>query len=43
MQEAGEIFAVQHLGEYTLFTVVAPKIAQRARPGQFLTVGVGGA
>jgi len=40
--EAGEIFAAQQLGEYVLFTVVAPKIAQRARPGQFLTVGVGG-
>ena len=27
------------IGEYVLFTVVAPRIAQRARPGQFLTVG----
>ncbi len=43
VQEAAEIFAVQHLGEYKLFTVVAPKIAQRARPGQFLNIGVGGA
>ncbi len=43
MQELGEIFAVQNLGEYKLFTVVAPKLAQRARPGQFLNVGVGGA
>jgi dihydroorotate dehydrogenase electron transfer subunit len=40
--ETAEIFAVQNLGEYTLFTVVAPKIAERARPGQFLTVSVGG-
>jgi dihydroorotate dehydrogenase electron transfer subunit len=43
VQEAAEVFAVQRMGEYVLFTVVAPKIAQRARPGQFLNVGVGGA
>jgi dihydroorotate dehydrogenase electron transfer subunit len=42
VQEAGEIFAVQRMGDYQLFTVVAPHIATRARPGQFLNVGVGG-
>jgi dihydroorotate dehydrogenase electron transfer subunit len=41
--ESAEIFAVNRIGEYVVFTVVAPGIAQQARPGQFLTVSVGGA
>jgi dihydroorotate dehydrogenase electron transfer subunit len=42
VQELGEIFAVQQVGEYTQFTVVAPGIAETARPGQFVAVAVGG-
>jgi dihydroorotate dehydrogenase electron transfer subunit len=39
---AAEIFAVQRVGEYFQFTVVAPDIAAAAKPGQFVAVGVGG-
>lgn len=39
---AAEIFAVQQVGEYTQFTVVAPDIADRFRPGHFVAVAVGG-
>jgi dihydroorotate dehydrogenase electron transfer subunit len=42
VQESGEIFAVQRIGEYVLFTVIAPGVAAEARPGQFLAVAVGG-
>ena len=43
VQEQGEIFAVQQVGEYVQFTVVAPGVAQGFRPGHFVAVGVGGA
>jgi dihydroorotate dehydrogenase electron transfer subunit len=43
VQESAEIFSVTRIGEYTVFTVVAAAIAAQARPGQFLTVAVGGA
>jgi dihydroorotate dehydrogenase electron transfer subunit len=42
VQEVAEIFAVQRIGEYVLFTVVAPGVAADARPGQFIAVAVGG-
>jgi dihydroorotate dehydrogenase electron transfer subunit len=42
VQESCEIFAVQAVGEYLQFTVVAPGIARDARPGQFVAVAVGG-
>ncbi len=42
VQEVGEIFAVQRVGEYLQFTVVAPGVAGTARPGQFVAVAVGG-
>jgi dihydroorotate dehydrogenase electron transfer subunit len=42
VQEAGEIFAVQRVGEYVQFTVVAPGVAQGFRPGHFVAVAVGG-
>jgi dihydroorotate dehydrogenase electron transfer subunit len=38
-----EIFAVQKVGAYVQFTVVAPGIAADAQPGQFVAVAVGGA
>ena len=42
VQEKVEIFAVQRMGDYFLFTVVAPGIAAHARPGQFIAAAVGG-
>jgi len=38
----GRVVAVRHYGTYTLVSVAAPQIAQRARPGQFVMVGVPG-
>ncbi|SOD73688.1 dihydroorotate dehydrogenase electron transfer subunit [Jatrophihabitans sp. GAS493] len=43
VQEKAEIFALQKVGEYLQFTVVAPGIAAGFRPGHFVAVGVGGA
>jgi dihydroorotate dehydrogenase electron transfer subunit len=42
VQEQAEIFAVQKMGEYVLFTVVAPTIATDFKPGHFVAVAVGG-
>jgi dihydroorotate dehydrogenase electron transfer subunit len=42
VQEQAEIFAVQRVGAYVQFTVVAPGIAKDAKPGQFVAVAVGG-
>jgi dihydroorotate dehydrogenase electron transfer subunit len=42
VQELGEIFAVQKVGAYYQFTVVAPGVAAAFAPGQFVAVGVGG-
>ena len=41
VQESAEIFAVQQVGAYWQFTVVAPGVAAEARPGQFVAVAVG--
>jgi dihydroorotate dehydrogenase electron transfer subunit len=41
-QETGEIFAVQRIGEYVQFTVVAPGVATGFQPGHFVAVAVGG-
>jgi dihydroorotate dehydrogenase electron transfer subunit len=41
-QERGEIFAVQKVGEYVQFTVVAPGVATGFKPGHFVAVAVGG-
>ncbi len=42
VQEQAEIFAVQKVGDYLQFTVVAPGIAAGFKPGHFLAVAVGG-
>lgn len=42
VQEVGEIFAVQRVGDYYQFTVVAPGIAAGFEPGHFVAVAVGG-
>ena len=41
-EREAEIFAVQKVGAYVQFTVVAPGIAADAQPGQFVAVAVGG-
>jgi dihydroorotate dehydrogenase electron transfer subunit len=41
-QEMGEIFAVQRMGNYFQFTVVAPGVAASFAPGQFVAIAVGG-
>jgi dihydroorotate dehydrogenase electron transfer subunit len=43
VQESCEIFAVQRVGEYLQFTVVAPGIAADFQPGHFVAIAVGGA
>jgi dihydroorotate dehydrogenase electron transfer subunit len=42
VQEMGEIFAVQRMGDYFQFTVVAPGVAASFAPGQFVAIAVGG-
>jgi dihydroorotate dehydrogenase electron transfer subunit len=42
VQERAEIFSVQRVGEYTQYTLVAPRIAAGFRPGHFVAVAVGG-
>jgi dihydroorotate dehydrogenase electron transfer subunit len=39
-QVHAEILSTRKLGEYHSLTLVAPEIAERARPGQFLAVGM---
>jgi dihydroorotate dehydrogenase electron transfer subunit len=41
-ERSAEIFAVQRVGEYLQFTVVAPGIAAGFQPGHFVAVGIGG-
>jgi dihydroorotate dehydrogenase electron transfer subunit len=43
VQERAEIFAMQKVGDYVQFTVVAPGVAQGFQPGHFVAVAVGGA
>jgi len=42
VQVRGEVLAVRTVGAYVSMTVVATGIAEAARPGQFVAVGVGG-
>jgi dihydroorotate dehydrogenase electron transfer subunit len=42
VQLSSEILSVQRVGEYSQFTVVAPQIAARFKPGHFVAVAVGG-
>jgi dihydroorotate dehydrogenase electron transfer subunit len=42
VQERGEIFAVQKVGDYVQFTVIAPGVAAGFKPGHFVAVAVGG-
>lgn len=42
VQVTGEVFSVKQAGDYLHLTIVAGGIAERARPGTFVTVAVGG-
>ena len=42
IQVNGEVLDVQRTGKYFLMSVTAPGITERARPGQFVTVSMGG-
>jgi dihydroorotate dehydrogenase electron transfer subunit len=42
VQVAGEVLSVKKAGAYQHLTMVAPGVAERFRPGTFITVGVGG-
>lgn len=39
---AGEVLSVKQVGDYAHLTVVAPGVAERARPGSFVMLGIGG-
>jgi len=42
VQVRGEVLSARRVGDYHAVTVVAPGIADGARPGQFVALGVGG-
>ncbi len=42
VQVTGEVLAMKRAGAYVCMTVVAPGVAEGAKPGQFVAVGVGG-
>lgn len=42
VQVRGEVLSLRRVGAYHQMTVVAPGIAEHARPGQFVAVAVGG-
>lgn len=42
VQVRGEVLSLRRVGAYHQLTVVAPGIAEHARPGQFVAVAVGG-
>jgi dihydroorotate dehydrogenase electron transfer subunit len=42
IQVKGEVLNVKPVGDYFSMTVVAPGIAERSKPGQFVAVAVGG-
>jgi dihydroorotate dehydrogenase electron transfer subunit len=43
VQVTGEVLSVKRTGAYAHLTLVAPNVAERFRPGTFVTVAVGGA
>jgi dihydroorotate dehydrogenase electron transfer subunit len=43
VQVNGEVLSLRRIGAYHAMTVVAPGVAEIAKPGQFVTVAVGGA
>jgi dihydroorotate dehydrogenase electron transfer subunit len=43
LQVRGEVLAIKRVGDYHHLTLVAPGIADRAKPGHFVALAVGGA
>ena len=43
VQVRAEVLAIKRIGSYFAITLVAPGVAERFRPGQFVTTAVGGA
>src|SRR5665213_2865705 len=42
VQVRGEVLTLRKIGAYLAMTVVAPGVAEGAKPGQFVTIAVGG-
>ncbi len=42
VQVSGEVLSLRRIGAYWLMSLVAPGIAERAKPGQFVALAVGG-
>lgn len=42
MQVRGEVISIKRVGEYFQMAIAAPGIAERAKPGQFVALAVGG-
>ncbi len=42
IQVSGEVFSIKRVGDYHHLTIVADGIAERARPGSFVALSVGG-
>ena len=42
VQVSGEVLSLRRIGAYHAMTVVAPGVAEIAKPGQFVTIAVGG-
>ncbi len=42
VQVTGEVLSLRRIGAYNAMTIVAPGVAEAAKPGQFVTVAVGG-
>jgi dihydroorotate dehydrogenase electron transfer subunit len=42
VQVKGEVLSLRRIGAYNAMTVVAPGVAEVAKPGQFVTIAVGG-
>ena len=42
VQVQGEVLSIRKIGAYNAITIVAPGIAERTRPGQFVALQVGG-
>ena len=42
LQVRGEVISLKRVGEYYQMAIAAPGIAERAKPGQFVALTVGG-
>src|SRR6478609_11311756 len=42
VQVEGQVFSVKPVGDYVHLTLIAGEVAERARPGMFVALGIGG-